>query len=190
MPAKVRGRTSRYRSAAPAGGSLIPGRIGTASCVTLGGADRGLAYGSSADRDFLLMAGETYAWRLAPGTTCVVCPKINPARALLDPLPRDMRRRLPTIWYLGDAAALWRNGTRSLLDSNLCQSDGYPDVVFPGDASMGYQFGQASLASPPTPDFGTGAALARPLLQVPAIYAWGDTKLFFDRRPGFLTCLM
>ena len=54
---------------------------------------------------------------------------------------------------------------------------------------MGYQFGQASLVSPPTPDFGTGAALDRPLLQAPAMYAWGDAKPLFDRRTGFRTCL-
>ena len=164
MPDKRRGRTSRYCSTAPAGGSLIPGGLDIASCVTLGGAGRGLAARSSTGREFGLLAGETCARRLAPGTTCVACPKINPARASLDPLPRDMRRRLPTIRCLGENAALWHDGTRSLPDSNLSQLDSYPNIVFPGDVSMGYQFRQASLASPPTPDFGTGAALDRPLL--------------------------
>ena len=136
-----------------------------------------------------MLTGETCARRLAPGTTFVACPKINPARASFDSLPRDMRRRIPTIRCLGYAASLWRDGTRYLPDSNLPQSYRYPDVVFPGDASMGYQFGRASLASPSTPDFGTGAALARPLLQAPAMHAWRDAKPFFDRLPGFRTCL-
>ena len=185
----------RYCYTAPARGSLIPCGLDTASCVTLGGAGRGLASGSSTTEGFCLMAGEMCAQRLAPGTTCVAWPKIHPARASLDPLPGDMWRQLPTIWCLGDTAALWRDGPRSLSESNLSQSARYPDVVFPGDTAMVHHFGQASLVSPPALAFETGAASARSLTQAPVMYAWGDAKPFFDRRPffdsrpGLRTCL-
>ena len=106
MPAKGREMTSRYCSTVPAGGSLVPGGLSAASCLNMVGTGRGLAAGGSNCRGFYLLARETCALRMAPGTTCVAPPKITPAQALSDPLPGDAQIWLPTIWYLKDATTI------------------------------------------------------------------------------------
>ena len=59
MPAKGRGRTSLYGSAAPAGVSFVPGGLSVASCMTLGGAGQGLAAGGFPGGGFCMLVGET-----------------------------------------------------------------------------------------------------------------------------------
>ena len=93
MPSKGRVRTCWYRSAAPAQVSLIPGGIGAASCVALGGAGWGLAAGRSTGGGFCLLDGKTCSRRLASRNTCVARTTLNPAQASSDPLPGDARRR-------------------------------------------------------------------------------------------------
>ena len=167
MPVKGRVRTSRYCSATPAGGSLILGRLSAASYMKLVGAGCRLAIGGSTGGGLCQMAGETCALRLALGTTCVAQPKTNPAWSLSAPLPGDAQRQLPTIWCLGDVIAIWCDGPRSLMDSELSQPARNINVFFLEDSTMAAQFGQALLASLLALAFGTGASLARFLLWEP-----------------------
>ena len=83
--AKGRGRTLQYSSPATAGGSLVPGGLGTASYETLGGAGWGLAVRRLL-QEFCRPVREAYAGeardcRLAPGTTWVTRPAAFPVRA-------------------------------------------------------------------------------------------------------------
>ena len=143
---------------------MVLGGLSAASYVTLVGMGQGLASGGSPDGGFCLLARETCAMRLAHGITYVDRLALNPARALLAPLPGDARRRLPTIWCLGDAATLLHNAPLSPLGSDIYRLDRDLNAFFPGDAEMSAQFGRVPLVSPPAPALGTGAASARPLL--------------------------
>ena len=146
---------------------MIPGGLSAASYVKLGWAGWVIAAGSSTRGGFCLLDRETCARILAPGTTCVARPTINPDRASLDILPREAWRRLPTIRCLKDTAALRRDSSRSPLDSDLSQPARDLNVVFPKDAAMAAQFGRAPLVSPPALALGTSAASAGPLLHAP-----------------------
>ena len=128
----------------------------------------GLSARSSTGGGFFLLYGDTCARILEPRTTCFAWPTINPAQALSVPLPGDVQRWLPTIWCLGDSAALCRLDHHSPLDSNLSRPARDFEIVFPGDAAIVAQFGRAPLASPLASALGTGAASARPLLRAPS----------------------
>ena len=154
---------------------MVLGGQSKASCVTMGGKALGIAAGGSTGGGFCLLVRETCAMILAPGTTCVSRPTINPAQASSAPLPRDSRRWLPTIRFLGDASALLHNGLRSPLVSDLSRPAKDLNVVFSGDAVMASQFGQAPHASLLDPALGTGATSVRPFPRAPHNVHLGGT---------------
>ena len=87
MSDKGRGRTSRYLYVVrPVEVSFDPGGLASASWVTPGGTSRGLVNGGSTGEGLRLMVGETCTRRLAPMTTWVDLPTINPFRASSAPL--------------------------------------------------------------------------------------------------------
>ena len=168
MSDKGRGRTSRYLYVVrPVEVSFDPGGLASASWVTPGGTSRGLVNGSSTNKGLCLLVGETCTWRLAPGTTWVAFPTINLVRALLAPMLRDARGRLPMIRRLGDDAYLKRDDPHSPIVPDIYRPSGDFVVVLPGDASMVDLFGRAPIASPPAPSLRTSAAAARPILRAP-----------------------
>ena len=103
IPAKGRGRRPRYLSVVrPVEGSLDLGGIATSSWVAPGGTSQVLVNGGSTDKGLFLLVGETYSRRLAPGTTWVALPTINPVRASSDPMLRNAQGRILIIRRLGD----------------------------------------------------------------------------------------
>ena len=148
---------------------------GWARCGLLyddGRGDWGLNDGSSTGGGFCLLTGETCAQRLAPGTTCVARLTINPARSFSAPLHGDAKIQPPTIRCLGDAAALWRNGPWSPLDSNLYGPAKDLGAVFPVDVATMAQFGRAPLASLPAPTFGPVPLRLDPSSELPTTCIW------------------
>ena len=113
------------------------------------------------------MVGETCARRLAPRTTWVSLPTMNLVRASSAPMLRDAQVQITMIRRLGDNANLRRDSPHYPLVPNFSIPAGDFVVGFPGDAAMAAQFGRAPLTSLPTLALVTGAAVARPLLQLP-----------------------
>ena len=154
----------------------------------LGGTSRGLVNGGSTNEGLRLLVRETCSQRLAPVTTWVALPTIDLVWASLHPLLRDAQSRLPMIRRFGDTTTIQCNGPHSPLVPDFSRPAGYIVVGFPGDVEIMAQSRRAPLASPPAPELGTGAAAARPLLQLPTTCDPTGRYAAFLRAPGFHIC--
>ena len=120
---KGRGMTLSYLSSTQAGGSLVLGGLGAASCKMMGGAGWRVAVGSSLDGGFCRLVGEACAreacdCKLAPGTTRVAFTMDFPVRASWAPWPGDAQRRW-SYRSLGEAAALGHDIPGSPMDPDF-----------------------------------------------------------------------